>query len=662
MSKINYVIPSRSFEIVRNRIAEILVDELEHQYYLTSNEDINATVFVERSNAIDPSEMPLVNVSLARGSYDNQHIAFTDGTYPFHIDVYTKSPTTEEGSGDSLANFKLQKLIGIISAILNDTQYVTLGFERPFIERTTITEFNIAEPSRTDKENTAMGRIVFTVRVPENVEKLDANLIAGYDTQVKLGLTDKGYIFSGNNIPVPPVTKGTVTVNDEVYGTVGVGETINVEVVDTNGVPTGQLIYNQWVVPAVEPCADALALLLDSAGDPISSTSIASGSSKNIIAPDGVANLKDTAGTLLSSTNVKSNSSKDIVAPNSSAVLKDTAGNTLSTTALKSNETKNVIAPDSIAVLKDSSGVIISSTSLKSNESKDILAPDGDIENSDLSYSNSVKSNGSLVLPDMNLSNSDGSYDVDYPSVKDVISPDITVTDQDGDTSSYPSIKDLDIRNYKSGIAYQTDLYTGQTTSFRTGDDANIAASGKFKITPPLYPSAFARIDYDAAIPFFSLTSNNFFGNTNRFTNDLGGAYNDNSDSSTANYVVDNLTKRGWYFVKVGGVNYSWNNAIDSALALTVGSYTGFYLPNRRELESILYNEGGSNSIFKWTGIGLTGTSSLWSSTTMPTTTTKAYRATSDGFSLFEGFISGDLKTPSTGQTYYWIACRIHTF
>ena len=49
-----------------------------------------------------------------------------------------------------------------------------------------------------------------------------------------------------------------------------------------------------------------------------------------------------------------------------------------------------------------------------------------------------------------------------------------------------------------------TLMQTGQTTIFRTGDDADRRAEGR---------------DVD----FFTLPSNNPFGNTNRFTDELGG-------------------------------------------------------------------------------------------------------------------------------------------
>ena len=88
-------------------------------------------------------------------------------------------------------------------------------------------------------------------------------------------------------------------------------------------------------------------------------------------------------------------------------------------------------------------------------------------------------------------------------------------------------------------------MKTGQTTSYRTGDDGDIEAGRD--------------------VDFFTLASNNPFGNTNRFTDELGGA------TYTNNIVIDWSTYNGtnvlgYYrrLVSSGGVfDYIWNDAID---------------------------------------------------------------------------------------------------
>lgn len=207
MSKIVNPIPPRAFELIRDRIGEILISELASQTAMTYDENLDATVHVEKTVPFQAVEFPAVNVALSRGGFDNATILKKDGNYTYHIDVWTRAKSTDSDGGDSLSMFKLHRLIGVIDAILSDHQYNTLGFEKPFISRVFVDEIGIAEPKRTeDAESVMMGRLMFQVRVPENVETLEASLIEGFDTQVKIGKTDKGYIFSGENTPVPPPT------------------------------------------------------------------------------------------------------------------------------------------------------------------------------------------------------------------------------------------------------------------------------------------------------------------------------------------------------------------------------------------------------------------------------------------------------------------------
>jgi len=205
MSKIVNIIQQRAFELIRDRIGEVLIDELANQVAMSYNEDIDASVFVERSVPIAAVEMPAINVAVSRGGFDNATIVNKDGTYTFNVDCWTRGKTTDVDCGDSLSMFKLQRLMGVVDAILSDAQYNTLGFAKPYISSTFVEELAIAEPKRNeDAESVMMGRLTFVVRVCEGVEKLEAKLIDGFDTSVKIGITDQGYIYSGNNIPIPP--------------------------------------------------------------------------------------------------------------------------------------------------------------------------------------------------------------------------------------------------------------------------------------------------------------------------------------------------------------------------------------------------------------------------------------------------------------------------
>jgi hypothetical protein len=116
-----------------------------------------------------------------------------------------------------------------------------------------------------------------------------------------------------------------------------------------------------------------------------------------------------------------------------------------------------------------------------------------------------------------------------------------------------------------------TLMKTGQTTSYRTGDDGDLEAG--------------------RATSFTVLASNNPFGNTNRFTNELGG------QTYTNNIVIDWSTYNGsnvlGYYIGSLGVNRVFDAAIDWGLNLSVGLFTsGWRLLNRKELDNILWDGG----------------------------------------------------------------------
>lgn len=197
MSKILDPIPPQGFELVRDRIALILADEIANQYLLTANEDINATVFLERTVPVDHTECPVVNVSLRTANFADHVAINTDDTVFFNIDVYHKSKTEGDSKGDSLSNLKLQRLLGLCRAILENPVYKRLDFNGvAFIQNRHFESMEIAEPGKQDALSTSMGRLVFSVRIPEVTQLVLTTIAGGFDTSMKMELTDKGYTFT----------------------------------------------------------------------------------------------------------------------------------------------------------------------------------------------------------------------------------------------------------------------------------------------------------------------------------------------------------------------------------------------------------------------------------------------------------------------------------
>ena len=197
MAKLTALIPNQRFEIIRDRIGEILAEELANQEALDG--PVAPAVYVSRAIPPDETDYPMINISLTKGDYSGKTQSQADGNYVYNIDVYTASPTTPEGRGDQLAAQKLQRYVGMIRAILENPVYRTLDYAPPFMCEGYVSGFEIADPQAllqdSDAQNSTVGRLQYAVRVPEYVQLKTAPPIAANLTGVKLELTDKGYLY-----------------------------------------------------------------------------------------------------------------------------------------------------------------------------------------------------------------------------------------------------------------------------------------------------------------------------------------------------------------------------------------------------------------------------------------------------------------------------------
>jgi len=196
------------------------------------------------------------------------------------------------------------------------------------------------------------------------------------------------------------------------------------------------------------------------------------------------------------------------------------------------------------------------------------------VENSDGSYSVSVASGATLVLPDEDITLNSGAF-LTKPSVLD---QDIVLQD----TDSNPIVPDSVVGNVitvdlPSVPVGATLLKTNQTTSYRTGDDGDIEAG--------------------RAADFFTLASNNPFGNTNRFTDELGG------QTYTNNIIIDWSTYNGsnvlGYYNGDMATGKTWDTAIDDGVALSVGTFTSNWrLSNISEYQNIQQADGTGSFLY----------------------------------------------------------------
>jgi len=256
-------------------------------------------------------------------------------------------------------------------------------------------------------------------------------------------------------------------------------------------------------------------------------------------------------------------------------------------------------------------------------------------------YYQVVNSNGDVIL-----TGSIPSGDTGVISLPDET---INIVDENGDpidTITFPVYTDpnIDITSYCPAGTPQAGrelMKTGQTTSYRTGDDGDL--------------------EEGRAVSFTTLDYTNPFGNTNRFTDELGGqTYTNNIviDWSTYNNVTGKVL--GWDRRDNGdgsNVNKTWNNSIDEALAHSVGTFTtGWRLPNVNEAGSICNHELAN--VINYAPFNKSVAFTYWLSTTRGTSGANAFYLFGVTTSL-SSHIAAAAKTASAG--YRWLAVRTFT-
>ena len=196
MALITTAIPKQNFELVRDKIGVILADELPNQATLNANTDLNVQVYSERLTPINASELSFVNISYNNSSFDENTTVQSVGDNTYFIDVYCRAKSDVVINGDTKSVLKRDRIVGVIRAILENPVYRTLGFVAPSLNRTTVTQIQTPDSFNSkDSSFVAIARITFVVNVPEKVSLINANIIQGMSTSIKLSETEKGFVY-----------------------------------------------------------------------------------------------------------------------------------------------------------------------------------------------------------------------------------------------------------------------------------------------------------------------------------------------------------------------------------------------------------------------------------------------------------------------------------
>jgi hypothetical protein len=398
-------------------------------------------------------------------------------------------------------------------------------------------------------------------------------------------------------------------------------------------IPNDMTSCDAATIPSPD-CEDATAITTDSLGNQLYSNTIPSGATETQVIADSTYLVEYVNGTPIESGNILAEGSLLVQVPDPIVCADATVNvNGAFWDTVPSGGTENVIVrqstgstqvgsiqgqyfriDDSTAVLKDTLGTTISTTSIKAEDTEDIVAP-----NTTLEVNGTIEGtviSGSTV--DIQLSDSGG---VVTPTSVTQVGTDFQVVLPDAVAAAPRSTATL--------------MRTGQTTVYRTGDDADTSSEGR--------DTDFFTLD---AAPLHNDGSATLNTTINRFTDELGG------QTYANDIVLDWSTWNGSTLLGYSRVNIAtgnnWEQAIDNSLTYSLGTFTtNWRLSNIKEIVNILNYQNTRTALINYAPLNLSSSGRVyWSSTTIVGTTTAVYSFSNTGL------ITQQTKTSSAFFTY----------
>lgn len=137
----NRIVLPMMFELVRDQIAAIIVNELANQITLAiadsaPTEPYEIAVTTEKTDSWNKSQFPLVNVWYDSGNIDTSASSPANqqqGDHFYNLDCYVEKPSEDDAgdivSGDTLSAKEVQRVASIIWQIIMADQNTRLQFE-----------------------------------------------------------------------------------------------------------------------------------------------------------------------------------------------------------------------------------------------------------------------------------------------------------------------------------------------------------------------------------------------------------------------------------------------------------------------------------------------------------------------------------------------------
>lgn len=290
----------------------------------------------------------------------------------------------------------------------------------------------------------------------------------------------------------------------------------------------------------------------------------------------------------------------------------------------------NLELPDVTITAKDSANATIHTEVAPSVQDVEIVITDSGVTNSDGSYTASVKAEGSLTLPDVLVSaeNSSGAVlaSQGIPSAQDH-----TLSIADIDVSVNTTVEgqvpvgDIDINIEDTAAATVTPnsvTITGNAVDIVVPEALPLASTFPTTsgATTVVITGDDADLGHGRGVDFFTLSNNNPFGNTLRFTGTTGTSTIQSDGIMLDWNHQDGTAVHAWYATDQASAGVV--NDMTTLSSATYGGYTGWVMPNIKEVITLM-NYSLANKL-DWAPLNLTPII-VKSGTISPTDSTKGY-------------------------------------
>lgn len=214
---------SDAFELVRDKIAAILLEEQANQQSLATADSQDPRlwalrIFIERSNpwsqfTPSPNQIdafPIVNVSVARGDVDahaSNTVERQKWTVVYNVDCYGYGVSAEAGAGhvagDSKAALEAQRAYRLVRRILMAAHYTYLGLTRGTVWRRFPQDFEVFNLPAEDRpvEHVVGLRFRLAVDFSEFSPQVQGEIMEEINVTLKRAST--GEVYLNTKIPVP---------------------------------------------------------------------------------------------------------------------------------------------------------------------------------------------------------------------------------------------------------------------------------------------------------------------------------------------------------------------------------------------------------------------------------------------------------------------------